>query len=287
MSNLNKPFAQLFVERIIKQLKQKDENYFGIMCGAVGSGKSESCIRLAQMIKPDFPVKNIIFGVEEMFELITNEELEKGDVIVFEELGVNVGRLNYYSDLNNAIVNFLQYGRALNLALLMNAPDMDFADSRILKASNQHNYFYTHGIDKRGKIAHVGVHNIHYNSILKKYYYPHPVIYEDRRMIVLDEIDFYKPDDSIIIPYKEKKMQFIKEQSKRDYKAARESNLDKRLSKDFRPSLEKVLAEPEKYIKTYNKNTYLDPDLISGMLGETLSNAKKIKKIAERKLGLS
>ena len=274
--------TNILAEQVKHDLRHRDKNYLSYFCGAPGSGKSEDSIAHAMDIHK-LEANNIVFGVEQFFDLLNNETLSKRESIVFEELGVNAFRREYYTQQNKAMVLFMEYGRALNLALCMNAPGLSYIDSGIVKLG--HHYFETDTIDYAKNLGWCRVSEIQYNPKMDKIYWQRPRVKDNGTDIIMDFIGFHKPPESIIEPYKVKKDEFIRGLNKGLAVKIRDSKVKKRVGvrmTDVTPFVKQVEANPSKFIGEYNGRRFFDTELISGLLHVGGGLAGRIKKIVSQ-----
>ena len=106
---------------------KNNKNVLGVSLGGTGSGKSYRDLRIAELwykyhFKEEFPVKNICFGVLEAMKLLSSGKLRKGELIIFEEAGVNMGSLDFQNKVSKMFNYVLQSFRSMNIGILFNLP---------------------------------------------------------------------------------------------------------------------------------------------------------------------
>ncbi len=133
--------------KYMNRMMQNNKNYLCVITGAVGSGKSYSCLRLAELwyefyFKKLFPQENICFSVEALIKRLNSGELKKGDILIAEEIGIGANSKNFQSKTNKALQFILQSFRSLNIIVLFNVPHFSFFDktARML----MHSHFSNH-----------------------------------------------------------------------------------------------------------------------------------------------
>lgn len=110
---------------------KRNSNFLMVTTGAPGAGKSYSCLTLAEALDPDFSVDRIVFDPIKFSEMISEPErfgLKKGNVIVFEEAGVNMPARDFQSVKNKMMSFIAQTFRHQNLIVLFNSPNQAFID---------------------------------------------------------------------------------------------------------------------------------------------------------------
>jgi len=123
----------------------KNKNFLAIATGQTGSGKSYSCLSIAEQLDKEFNIDRIVFSAIECLHLIKSGKLKKGSVIVYEEGGVNFSSKTWQSQTNINLGYLFQTFRSDNYIVLFNSPDTSFLDSTMRKLF--HAEFTTTGID--------------------------------------------------------------------------------------------------------------------------------------------
>jgi hypothetical protein len=100
-----------------------------VLVGPTGIGKSYSALRLAELMDPAFTIARVVFSARDFLRLI-NEDLPKGTVILWDEMGIGMAAREWYSILNKSVSYVLQSFRFKNLIILMTVPDPAFIDSQ-------------------------------------------------------------------------------------------------------------------------------------------------------------
>ena len=262
-----KPGHEAWVDYIKGRIK-KNKNFIGFISGETGSGKSWTCLSMAEKLDPSFSLERIVFTPGQFFKLINGGTLKKGYVIVWEEVGVNLSNRDWQSSVNKAINQVIQTFRHRNFILLMNAPYMDFVDAATRKLF--HAEFETVGIVKKKVVLKGRI--IQYNSKLKKFYYKDlRVVRPQEGVVRLQRWGVIKPSSELIKAYEAKKL---------EYTMALNKKLGAELEKLENPQTKKQLnAVPDEELEEWkrmraSKKTILDiaskfkrhPDFVSKKL---------------------
>lgn len=126
MNPSNKQNAgQQFIEVCRKRIKS-NKNLNILVVGSSGSGKSWISLALAEELDNHFNINRVCFDSQKFIENI--DELEKGNVVVLEELGVNAYNRNWQSYVNKSLDHIFQTFRHKNLITICNVPDLSFID---------------------------------------------------------------------------------------------------------------------------------------------------------------
>lgn len=143
--------GELFNKWLYNRLFAANKNAIITTTGATGSGKSLLDLRIAELWykftgKGEFPISHCCFSIDEIIRLIKNGELKRGDLMILEEGGVNLGSLDFQNKISKIFTYVLQSFRSLNLILMINLPysSMLNKNARMLTHCN----LSTVGIDK-------------------------------------------------------------------------------------------------------------------------------------------
>jgi len=271
------------VKRIKNRLHKRDQNYLAIVCGATGSGKSEVSIELARLISPKFTSAHIVFTVEEFFLLLNSGKLKRGDVIVWEEIGVAADNRQFFTLQNRAITYCFETFRWLNLAVIMNLPGLGMVDSRVKKLAHQ--YIETVKINRKKRLCRCKLMDIEYNPRIDKLYFKYPRIVINEEIFLVDSIDFNKPPDYLVIPYKKKKKKFTETLNLNLSKEIETSKIDKsQRVVDVSSIVKEVLADRKRFVHRWGGRGRVKPELIQARFNTGLGTARKAAAAIEDEL---
>lgn len=201
-----------YLTRYIRaRLLKKNQNMLICICGPTGTGKSYSAIKLGELIDPTFTAERVVFHPEKFMSLLnygdSKGKLKKGNVVVFDEAGVNIASRTWYS-ISNKIVNYvLQTFRHRNLCVIFTVPDFAFIDSQTRRLF--HALFETCSIDYNAKQVKLKPLMIQNNVRRGKLYYKYlRVKGDDDGMVCLRRINLGMPLVSNRDPYEIRKKKF-------------------------------------------------------------------------------
>jgi ABC-type dipeptide/oligopeptide/nickel transport system ATPase component len=276
----------VIVERIKNRLHNQNKNFLMIICGATGSGKSYSALRLAELIDPEFTIDNLVFSVEDFMSLLTSGKLKKGNVIVFDEAGVGIPAREWFSLSNKAINYVFQTFRHENLCVIFTCPSFDFIDSQTRKLF--HAYLETLAIDFKREQVICKYMEIEYNPRYGKEYFKYPRAKLGNQSVVLNRIRINKPSQHLIEAYEQKKKHFtsaLKQDVLKDIKFAKLKEEVKKVKIDPTELAKQVLANSDKYVKiTKTNRIYADWYRIRMDFRVSEPIAKQVKRLVEDEL---
>lgn len=212
---IEKKEGEFFCKWLYQRLIVKNKNVLGANLGPTGSGKSYRDLRMAELwykyyFKEEFPVEHICFGVTQVMELISSGKLRKGDIIIFEESGVNLGNLDFQNKVSKMFTYVLQSFRSMNIAIFFNLPYFSMLNksARMLL----HYTFESMEIDHARELNICKPKFLQVNQVTGKIYPK----YQKRTIpkvgnIKVKRLGFSLPSDYIIEAYEKKKLQFLAE----------------------------------------------------------------------------
>jgi energy-coupling factor transporter ATP-binding protein EcfA2 len=172
---------QKIISWMQNRIWEQNKNNLIIICGETGSGKSYRALRIAyllthrkEILSYDMPRPTeapciwVVFKTKEFFSLLSSGKLRKGDVIIWEEGGVECNNRNWYT-LSNKLVNFaFQTMRHMNFTLIMNLPSVEYLDSGLRGLF--HLYIETKFVDFKKNMVNCKVKRIQHNPEIPKTY---------------------------------------------------------------------------------------------------------------------
>ena len=206
-------------EVILKYMNSKmlnNKNFLAVFTGQTGSGKSYSCLRLAELWYSyffndrQFPKENICFSVEALIKRLRDGSLKKGDVLIAEEIGVGANSKNFQSKTNKALQYILQSFRSLNIIVLFNVPHFSFFDktARML----MHSHLQTQTIDKQKQVCILKPYFLSISQSSGKIYTKWMRVKDLKtgRTTKITRLHLKKPSDELIKPYEDMKDRFVR-----------------------------------------------------------------------------
>jgi DNA-binding CsgD family transcriptional regulator len=214
MSKANKKvlLEGILTNGLFKERFGKNKNVLLAITGPTGSGKSYACLRIAELwyqerFHKPFPPENICFSNGEAMKLISSGKLEKGELLVLEEVGVNLGSLDFQQKASKMFVYILQSFRSMNIGLLMNLPVLTMLN----KGSRQllHGHMITTGIDSRNKQCKLKLYLHQLNQNSGKSYWKYPRIKIDGKALAIKRLAYNIPTSELSSPYESKKLKYL------------------------------------------------------------------------------
>lgn len=130
MARYNNVNIDFYIDYIRGRLWKYDLNYLLSVIGAPGTGKSNASIWLAEQIDDDFGIHKIFYEPIDFVNYVRNDA-EKGDCVIFEEVGVSAFSRNFYDIINKSLVYIMETVRYKNFCCIMNLPSLLMLDSAI------------------------------------------------------------------------------------------------------------------------------------------------------------
>lgn len=199
----------------IKNRIRKKKNFLAFLGGETGSGKSWSCLSIAEQLDPTFDATKVVFKGIELMKLVTSGGLKPGSVIIFEEVGVELSNRNWQSSLNKLLSYLFQTFRHRRFILIMNAPYMDFVDAATRKLF--HAEWLMIKIDTVKKEGMIKPQRMQYNPRYKKFYYKWLRVLTPKGKVPIKTWRIPKPSQDLIDAYEIKKKSFSDQLEKEIY----------------------------------------------------------------------
>lgn len=191
--DFSKALLRMFRRRVFK----KNKNLNILVVGESGDAKSYISMKLAEALDPSFTMERVIFDNVKFVQII--DTLNKGNVIVLEELGVNAYNRNWYSYINKALDHVFQTFRHKNLITICNVPDRNMVDSHLREQFNV--IIWATGVDGDRQLATSRIYLCKRNPLLGKTYYHKLPIVIDGICYKICRVNWSKPSKKLIDAY--------------------------------------------------------------------------------------
>jgi len=281
--------AGMYISRVRMRLLKNNQNWLAIICGGTGSGKSYSALSIADTICPRGITvrRNVVFNSTQFLrKLVDKNQLQKGDIIIFDEAGVGMSSREWYSVQNKLLGSVLQTFRNMNVGVIFTTPNLSFIDVQARKLF--HNYFETVYLDYEEELAYLKCRDIQHNSLFDKTYYKKPRFNNEGLTTCMDFIAIPKPREALIKEYEEVKNEYTEELNLNALNELTGKNkpVKKDLKQENQKVINKVKEEPSRFIAEYQGRKYIDSDLLKNEFNLSHRNANTIKKAVEKDIDL-
>lgn len=205
----------------IRQRIRKNKNFIAAVTGATGSGKSYSVLHEGEILDPDFNVDNICFTATQFMDLINGKvkELHKGSNILFDEIQVTLGHLDYQSIQAKLLNYVLQTFRHRCFVLWVTTPNFSFINASARKLF--HSRLETVGINANTNQVALKPFLLQINQkkgdIYEKYL---RISHKEYGIVPLKILRVGLPSKELIMAYEQKKTDFL-------------NNLNKNIARDL------------------------------------------------------
>jgi len=199
-----KPIVDFVHRRVFK----RNQNFLGAFVGQTGSGKSYGALRFAELLStPERPfnVKNVVLSSAEFMERLNSKDIQKGDIIIYDEAGVGQNNRQWQS-LSNKLFNFIMMTfRYKNLVVIFTVPSFDFIDAGSRKLF--HAVFQTQSIDRKNNKLVVLPKIMKYDSFTGQIrtQYLKEKVQGTKKIKIYHRLKLKLPDKALIEQYEAKK----------------------------------------------------------------------------------
>lgn len=205
--------GEIFCKWIENRIRN-NKNVLGAETGGTGSGKSYRDLRKAELwyqyhFKNPFPAENICFSIGEVMNRLNSGELKKGEVLIFEEAGANLGSLDFQTKISKLFTYVLQSFRSMNVVIFFNLPHLDMLNKQARMLL--HYAFESSGIDPKKKINKSKPFFIQVNQSTGKMYRKYLRIKVNGKIRAVKKFVWYMPSKELMLSYEKKKVKFLAE----------------------------------------------------------------------------
>lgn len=226
--------GEVFCKWMYHRLIKKNKNVLGANIGATGSGKSYRDLRLGELwykyyFKEPFPPENICFGVVTAMKRLSSGELRKGEVLILEESGVNLGSLDFQNKVSKMFAYVLQSFRSMNVAIFFNLPYLSMLNKTARMLLHYTIESVTIDFEKKINKGKFFIHQV--NQRTGNIYRKYPRVKHKGKLKTIKRLNLREPSKELMKIYEAKKIQYLSE-----------------LTKEYTFELEKI--EEDKLIKS-------------------------------------
>jgi hypothetical protein len=181
--------ARVFISALKKRIAE-NKHFVVMIVGEPRSGKSYSALRIAELVDRDFTLDNLIYSPAEFLNRVMS--CEAGDVIVFDEAGVNIFAREWQSKMNRVLAKVFQVLGYKHLGIVLTFPSIAFVDKAIRRLFNY--ILLAEGFDRKREISFCkAFYNSPRNYLLgTENLFPF-TIFADNQRIDASDLIFHKP----------------------------------------------------------------------------------------------
>jgi len=117
------------IQKVKEKVNGKDEDYFFIIDGAEGSGKSVLAQQLAMVVDPTFSLDRMVFNSKDFTSAILGAS--KGQAVVFDEAFRGLSSRGALSEVNKLLVGLMMECRQKNLIVFVVLPSFFLLDKYV------------------------------------------------------------------------------------------------------------------------------------------------------------
>lgn len=205
------PEGLIFNKWLYNRLFLGNKNAIITTTGPTGSGKSYLDLRIAELwykyLDRTFPINHCCFSIDEMIRLVRDGLLVRGDLMILEEGGVNLGSLDFQNKISKIFTYVLQSFRSLNLVLLVNLPYSSMLNKNVRMLT--HCNLSTAGIDKETSTIKVKAKINQVNDQTGKIYHKYFRAKYQGGVRTFKRLNYTLPSPELQKEYERKKFKFV------------------------------------------------------------------------------
>lgn len=199
------------------RLIKNNKNVLGAELGATGSGKSYRDLRKMELwylyyFNEPVPIENICFGTADIMRILSKGELRRGEILMFEEAGVNLGSLDFQNKIAKMMTYVLQSFRSMNIGIFFNLPYLSMLNKQarmLLHYSSE-----SKGIDYKNKLNKCKFKVRQVNQSTGKVYEKFPRTIINNKLVTLKTFSYGMPSQYLIDAYEKKKHEYLQSLTK-------------------------------------------------------------------------
>ena len=209
--------GEVFCKWLYSRLIKQNKNVISAELGATGSGKSYRDLRKVELwylyhFKKEFPTANICFGLPNVMQRLATGELQRGEILIVEEAGVNLGSRAWQTNISKMFNYILQSFRSMNIGIFLNLPYLSMLDSQARHLL--HYYAESSGIDFDKKLNKCKPFFVQVAQSSGKIYRHYPKVKINNKTRKVKRFVFSMPSQYIVDAYEKKKENYLKEMIK-------------------------------------------------------------------------
>jgi len=210
---MNLPLGTSYFCQYIHRRILSNKNFLGAIIGPTGSGKSYAALSLMEILGRS-NLDNVCLTAKDFLKRIDCGELKKGDVLIWDEAGIDLNAREWQSVSNRVIHNILQTFRSMNLIVFFTVPYFSFIDIGARKLL--HSKIHTQRVNIRDKTCILKPFLLQVNQDTGKIYRKYlRVRGQAGGLTPVERMCLPIPKDEIRIPYEIKKKKFQEELNKK------------------------------------------------------------------------
>ena len=215
--------GDVFDKFISNRLFKNNENALCVTTGGTGSGKTFKDLRQTEIhyqrhFKDRFPdinkriIQNTCFSLDKVSERLTSGDLERGEILIIEEAGVQMGNLDFQNKTAKMFNYVLQCFRSKNIGLLFNLP----VYTMLNKTARQllHFHMLMVSIDYKKKMSKCKPFYLQLNRMTGKVYPKYPRIIIGGVGTPIKRLNYRLPNQELIDMYEKMKDNFVDKQTR-------------------------------------------------------------------------
>lgn len=239
--------GDLFCKWLYSRMIRKNKNVLGAETGGTGSGKSYRDLRKFELwykyyFKQKPPLENICFSVNDVMFRIARGNLRKGELLILEEAGKNLGSLDFQNKVSKLFTYVLQSFRSMNIGILFNLPYLSMLNKQARMLL--HYVSESYGIDDETGMNKCKFFYLQTNQQTGKVYRKFLRVKKGKKHVAVKRLAYSMPSPWLVEEYEKKKVAFLKEFTSEFDKKLQEMEHEKKMKAreaGLTPAREEVL----------------------------------------------
>ncbi len=201
------PGELIMARNVWGRLHERNKNFLVVLLGEPASGKSWAALRLAELIDPDFTVRdNLTFNSEGFLDLVGGIP-RRGTALLWDEGGIGMSARLWQDRLVQAVGYVMQSFRFLNLVVLVTVPDPSWVDR--IPRNLFHTWLEMKRVAEDERVSYTRPYNLQRNPRLGKTYSKHPVEQTATGPLKIRGFRIFRPTTRLVNAYERAKYDYF------------------------------------------------------------------------------
>lgn len=190
-----------------RDLNSNDVDMTICCVGQRGAGKSEAALEFCRKVDPSFEkTPRIVFTIDEYMDTV--DSMQKGQALIFDEAGVNMGAREWMH-LQNKVFNYTkQLDRFNNLLVIYTVPDLSFIDLQLRKMLDAVIVCRKSGIDRANHVNATKFLYVNTSALGGNIYYEPFIFHGPDGDVKIDPLYVPQAPPELVAKYKAKSIDF-------------------------------------------------------------------------------
>jgi hypothetical protein len=271
----------ILYDQIWSRMHEENDNWMGAVVGETGSGKSYAALRLCEAVDPTFSIDRVAWDVIEFLQLVNDDSIPRGGLILFEEASVELAALDFQSKENRFARQVADTWREQNRGAVFTLPAFKDLDPGVRGRMSHMIQMWEKNEEQSYTIS--KVKRLQQDSDSGKIYRKYPVIDGVRYRL----LKYQLPSQDLREAYEQKKAAYnrqLNEEMLEELLDDMDDEEDDGRVREPQAIADRILDEDrvEEYVQSNHGQLYIDRSLIEAEWDIGRSRSKTVKSLLKQ-----